>query len=166
MNKLIIILWILAAWALPKAYAEARELPRQILGVHLNMTKDEAHKRLQEIGTFERDERKQQEIWKVRDESFSHLIIGFGKDEKLRFVTAVAREDKEAKRVAYDKIGSLKEAEQAGDPQINNFNYQWSLSTKGTNETTLIVARGRDPQFLATYSLKRLVGDETAAGSD
>lgn len=156
MNKLITVLAVLTAWALPKAYAEARELPRQILGVHLNMTKDEAHKRLKEIGTFERDERKQQEIWKVRDESFSHLIIGADKQGKLRFVTAVAREDKEAKRVAYGKIGDLKQARQAGDPKINNFNYQWDLPAKKDGPHTLVMARGRDPKFVTTLSLKSL----------
>ena len=153
---------LLFIWVAGVAEISAQELQRQILGVHLNMTKDEAHKRLQEIGTFARDERKRQEIWKVRDPSFSHLIVGFGKDEKLRFVTAVAREDKEAKRVAYSKIGNLKQARQAGDVAIKNFNYEWKLPAGKNQPPTVVNIRGRDPKFLATYTLKRLSDDAPA----
>lgn len=160
-----IISLLLFVWVAGMAEISGQELQRQILGVHLNMTKDEAHKRLQEIGTFERDERKQQEIWKVRDESFSHLIIGLGKDDKLRFLTAVAREDKEAKRFAYNKVGDLKQARQAGDVKIKNFNYEWDLLADKDNPHTQINARGRDPKFLTTYSLKRLDGDAAAEKS-
>lgn len=154
-----IISLLLFVWVAGVAGISGQELQRQILGVHLNMTKDEARKRLQEIGTFVRDERKRQEIWQVRDESFSHLIIGFDKDEKLRFVTAVAREDKEAKRLAYGKIGDLKQARQAGDVKINNFNYEWELPATKDAPKTRVSARGRDRKFLTTYSLKRLNSD-------
>jgi hypothetical protein len=153
MNRLIVILWFLAAGALPKASAEAHELPRTILGIQLNITKDEAHKRLEKIGNFVREE-EHQEVWQVRDESFSHLIVGFDKDEKVRYVTAVAREDKGAKRVEYEKIGDLKKARQAGDPKVKNFNYQWDVPATKEQSHMLVLAAGRDPKFLTTFSLK------------
>ena len=153
MNKLIILLWFLVACALPKAYAEGNELPRQILGIQLNITKDEARKRLEKIGNFVREE-EHQEVWQVRDESFSHLIVGFDKDEKVRYVTAVAREDKEAKRIEYKKVGDLKKARQAGDPKVKNFNYQWNLPATKEQSHMLVIAAGRDPKFLTTFSLK------------
>ena len=138
--------------------ASAEEIQRQILGVHFKLAKDDVHKRLKEIGTFVRDERKGQEIWQVRDPSFSHLIVAFGKDGKLRFVTAVAREDAEAKRVSYEDVGSLEKARQAGDPGIKNFIYEWDLPAQDGNPHTLVVVRGRDPAFLTTYSLKNVDG--------
>jgi hypothetical protein len=122
------------------------------------------HKRLNEIGTFVRAERKGQEIWQIRDPSFSHLIVAFAKDGKLRFVTAVAREDPEAKRVAYEEIGNLDKARQAGDPSIKNFNYEWALPSQDGNPHLLVNARGRDPAFLTTHSLKK-VDDAPAAVS-
>lgn len=155
MNKLIVILWLLAAWSLPKAYAAAQELPRHILGIQLNITKDEARKRLEKIGSFVREE-EHQEVWQVRDESFSHLIVGFDKEEKVRYVTAVAREDKKAKRVEYEKIGELKKARQSGDPKIKNFNYQWDVPAGKERPHMLVLAIGRDPKFLTTFSLKNL----------
>lgn len=131
---------------------------RDILGLHLEMTKEEAKRRLEEIGTFEREERKQQEIWQVRDPSFSHVIMGLSKEGKLRYVTAVAREDEEAKRVPYTAVGNIKTARQAGDPEIKNFSYEWDLPASNDQPATVVNARGRDPKFLSTYSLKR-VGD-------
>jgi len=156
MNKFALInsLFFLAASA--AMTAPAAEPPREIMGLRLEMTKEQARTRLQEIGTFERDERKQQQVWKVRDDSFSHLIIGVGKDEKLRFITAVAREDKEAKRLPYSEIGKLDAARQAGDVAIKNFNYEWNIPADKNQPQTLVNGRGRDPKYLSTYSLKRL----------
>lgn len=52
MKKLVSIIVCLFLWAAVAVEASEKKLQRQILGVRLNMTKDEAHKRLQEIGTF------------------------------------------------------------------------------------------------------------------
>lgn len=142
----------------------AAEPAREILGIRAGMPKAAVTKRLQEIGKFVRDERKRQAIWEVRDPSFSHLIVGFDAKDTLRYVTAVAREDKEAKRVAYSDIGDLKQARQAGDVAIKNFNYEWDLAAAKTEPQSLVSARGRDPEFLTTYSLKRLA--ETASAEE
>ena len=137
-------------------HVSANEPSRDICGIDLKLGKAEVEQRLKEIGTFERDERKRQQIWRVRHPSFSHIIISFDKEERLRFVTAVAREDGEAKRVRYADIGDLKQARQAGDTAVNNFKYEWELPAENDQPRTLVVARGRDPEFLTTYSLKKL----------
>src|ERR1039457_5109335 len=124
MKEFIWISLSLGLWAAIAIEASAQELRRDILGIRLKMTEEEAHERLKEIGTFVRNEGKRQEVWQVRDVSFSHLLIGFGKDEELRYVTAVAREDKDAKRVPYERMGNLKKARKAGDPGITNFRYE------------------------------------------
>jgi hypothetical protein len=141
------------------AGASAQEVQREIRGIHLQLAREDVHKQLGEIGSLVRHERKGQEIWQVRDESFSHLIVAFGKNGKLRFVTAVAREDKEAKRVPYGEIGDLEKARQAGDPRLNNFNYEWDIPSSHLGPRALVNARGRDPTFLTTYSLKTIAGD-------
>jgi hypothetical protein len=124
------------------------------------MPKDAVQKRLEEIGTFVRDERKRQQIWEVRDPSFSHLVVGFDANDRLRYVTAVAREDKEAKRVKYSDIGDTDTARQAGDVAIKNFNYEWTLTADKENKAGLVIARGRDPESLSTYSLKAAGAEE------
>lgn len=146
------------------ALAQAPE--RQILGIQLGMTEEKVHERLKALGTLVRKEEKRQEVWQIRDASFSHLIVGFNKDEKLRYVTAVAREDKDAKRISYDHIADLKQARQAGDPKVNNFNYQWELPADKGNPHMVVIAIGRDPKLLATYTLKSLEDNPRAEEND
>ena len=161
MNRFLLASLLSLAWA-STGVSAGEEVQRQILGIHFKLAKDDVHKRLNEIGSFVRAERKGQEIWQVRDPSFSHLIVAFAKDGKLRFVTAVAREDTEAKRVPYGEIGNLDKARQAGDPSIKNFNYEWDLPSQDGSPRLQINARGRDPEFLTTYSVKKM--EEDAVG--
>ena len=151
----------LLAWV--STVSSAEEVRREILGIQPQLAKADVQKRLNEIGTFERRETKGQEIWRVRDPSFSHLIVAFGKDDKVRFVTAVAREDADAKRVSYSEIGNLDKARQAGDPGIKNFNYEWELAAQNGMPRLLVSARGRDSTFLTTLSIKKMDGDSAEA---
>ncbi len=154
-NILVVSLFAISANLL--GAAEPTLTPsHQILGLKLSMSEEQARERLAEIGEFLRKEDGWQEVWKVRDESYSHLIVGFGKDEKLNFVTAVAREDKEARRILYRAIGDVKQARQEGDPKIKNFKYQWEILAGKNNPHLLVLAAGRDEKFLSTCSLKNL----------
>lgn len=137
------------------------DVRREILGLRLDMTKEEVETRLKEIGKFVRDERKQQQVWEAKDKSFSHVIVGYEKaGPGLRYVTAVAREDKDSERIRYSDVGKLEAARQAGDPKIKNFNYEWTLPPIVGHPEMLVIARGRDPEFLSTVSLKRIGGGE------
>ena len=127
---------------------------RDIVGLRLDMTKEAAHSLLQKIGTLQREERKRQEVWEVRDPYFSHVIVGFDKQSRIRFVTAVAREG--GQRMRYADVANLKKARQEGDVSANNYNYVWELSARGKETKGLVIARGHDPLYLSTYSIKRL----------
>ena len=151
---------LLAATSSLTTAAEPK-VQRDILGIRLDMTKEEVEARLKKIGKFVRDERKQQQVWEAKDKSFSHVIVGYEKNAPgLRFVTAVAREDKEAERIRYSDVGKVEAARQAGDPKINNFNYEWTLPPVKGHPEMLVIARGRDTEFLSTVSLKRIGGGE------
>jgi hypothetical protein len=139
---------------------------RQILGLRLNMTGKEAHARLKQIGSFVRPDALKQEVWKVHDPSYSNILLGFTKDDRLRYITAVARSDKEAKPVAYASIGNLKDAKNAGDSKMKLYNYQWHLSATKEEPETLVIAIGRDPARLSTYSLKRVSKDAGAEDNE
>ena len=112
---------------------------RDIIGLRLDMTKEAAHSRLQKIGTLQREESKRQEVWEVRDPYFSHVIVGFDAQSRIRFVTAVAREG--GQRMRYTDVANLKRARQEGDASINNYTYVWELA-----------ARGKEPKGLAGSS--------------
>ena len=141
----------------------AKEPARDVLGIHLAMSREQALKRLAEIGEFVRHERKRQEVWSVRDETFSHVIVGFDQNEMIRYVTAVARADEEARRLPYSAVGALEKAKQAGDVAIKNFNYQWEISPLDGGPAMIAMARGRDPEFLDTLALKRIDSEQTDA---
>ncbi|HWT02225.1 MAG TPA: hypothetical protein VN256_18385 [Pyrinomonadaceae bacterium] len=155
MKKLALLcLLTLLLTASVSAAARSEIKPRRdIVGLRLDMTKEDAHSRLQKIGTLQREERKRQEVWEVRDPYFSHVIVGFDRQSRVRFVTAVAREG--GQRMRYSDVANLKKARQEGDASINNYNYVWELAARGRQPKALVVARGRDPQFLSTYSIKK-----------
>ena len=43
------------------------------------------------IGTLEKEDRKRQEVWAVKDSRISHLLVGYEADNRVRYVTALAR---------------------------------------------------------------------------
>lgn len=105
-----------------------------------------------------RPDRKRQDVWS-QPPDLLHIIIGFEKkSDQLHYVTAIARKDNEAKRVACREIRPIEAAPLAGDLTINNFNSQWELPAEEREPQTLLVARGRDPEFLTAYSLRRIAG--------
>ncbi|HEX6159166.1 MAG TPA: hypothetical protein VF111_03300 [Thermoanaerobaculia bacterium] len=74
--------------------------PTDILGVRLGMSRDAVRSTLSAGGTFEREERKRQEVWTVTDPRFASLIIGYEPDWTVRYVTGVARPSGTAVRYA------------------------------------------------------------------
>lgn len=159
--KTLLTTVLLLACCMHARDSHAGEVKPDILGIDLAMSVEEARTRLKEIGTFERDERKQQQIWKVRDDHFSHVIIGADKEARLRFITAVARTDAAAQPVAYSSVGDLERARQTGNPAIKNFRFEWDLAPSGSKPATRVLAMGRDDQHLSTLSLKRVEPDST-----
>ncbi|MCA1614932.1 MAG: hypothetical protein LC795_15040, partial [Acidobacteria bacterium] len=79
---------------LAAACAAAVDPRPEILGVRLGMSREEAHARLRQIGKFQKEERRQQEVWQLTDEpSYSHLMVAYNKEyTAVRYVTAVAKE--------------------------------------------------------------------------
>lgn len=94
---LLLVLFAACATTAPPATTTTSTTPlatvqplTDILGVRLGMPRDTVRTTLAAVGTFEREERKRQEIWTVRDPRFSSLIIGYEPDWTVRYVTGVA----------------------------------------------------------------------------
>lgn len=124
-----------------------------VLGLKVGMNKDDAVKRLQKIGSKERDERKQQEIWNLTDDSsYSHIIIAFNKENKVRFITAKGRES--GKRVRYSDVIDVKKARQMG--AVNNYKYVLEMPARGKKPGYKVIARGQDQDYLTYFSIEEL----------
>lgn len=153
-SSLLSLLFVMSGFAVEAS--SPKEPAREIFGVRIGMVAEDARTQLKKIGRLQREERKRQEVWEIRDPRFSHVIIQFEKGTQLvHFVTAVARADAQAEKMRYSDVGELKKARQRGEAAKKNFRYEWGLEAAGKDPKVQIVAWGRDPQYLQYYSIER-----------
>jgi hypothetical protein len=129
--------------------APARPRP-EIMGISLDMKRDEALARLKSIGSLEREARKQQEVWAIKDPRISHLLVGYDAENRVRYVTAIARTD--GPRIRYHEVADLKSAQRNDTP--GNHKFTWEIERR-RGESFILIARGRDAQYLDSYSVKK-----------
>ena len=125
----------------------------EILGVRLGMSREEAHARLQEIGKLEKEERKQQEVWRLTaDPSYSHLMVAYNKEyTAVRYVTAVANE--QGRRVRYAEVVDLKSAREDATPASRS--YTQEVPARAGQPGFVAKAIGADPTYLKYYSVEK-----------
>jgi membrane-bound lytic murein transglycosylase MltF len=117
------------------------------------MNKDEAHKRLAEIGRLEKEERKRQEVWALsNDPVYSHLIVSYNEGYKaLRFVTAVAKEG--GQRVRYEDVMEVKNAQRSQAEQSVTYTLAVPAQVSDNRPAYVIKAIG-DPEYVKYYSVE------------
>src|SRR5436309_2503518 len=129
------------------ANAAQAKLRPEIMGVSLDMSRAEAQARLKSIGQLEKEDRKRQEVWTVKDPRVSHLLVGYDADFRVRYVTAIARTD--GPRIRYGEIANTKNARRLGTQ--GNYKFTWEVEAQRGHIGYMIIAHGRDPQFLDSY---------------
>ena len=135
--------------------ATARPRP-EIMGISLEMSRDDARARLKSIGSLEKEDRKRQEVWTVKDPRISHLLVGYDAENRVRYVTAIARTD--GPKIRYQEIADLKSAQRSNAQ--GNHKFTWEIESHRGKESFIIIARGRDPQYLDSYSVKKADQEE------
>lgn len=132
----------------------AGEPKPEVMGLRLGMSRQEAHARLGELGRLEKEERKQQEVWKLAaDPTYSHLIVAYNKEyTSLRFVTAVARDD--GRRVRYADVLDTGRAQRA--EAGSTVTYVLEVAATGAQPRFQVRLVGNDPDFLKYYSIEKL----------
>lgn len=134
----------------------SKSVRSDVHGIRLGMTSAVVHKRLEKIGRKERDERKRQEVWVLKnDPQYSHIIVGFDTDMKLRYATALARKDDAARHVAYSEIGDVKRAAER-QTLPNNYQYIWKIVQQRNEPEGIVVVRGTNQEHLASFSIKKV----------
>jgi len=143
---------------LATACSTAVEPKPEILGVRLGMSREEAHARLQEIGKLEKEERKQQEVWRLTaDPSYSHLMVAYNKDyTAVRYVTAVASE--QGSRVPYADVLDLGTARLESTQASRSYTQETPAHAGRPGFVTKAI--GTDPTHLKYYSIEQAVTDE------
>jgi len=128
----------------------ARPRP-EIMGISLDMKRDEALVRLKSIGSLEKEARKRQEVWAIKDARISHLLVGYDADNHVRYVTAIARTD--GPRIRYHEVADLKSARRSDTS--GNHKFTWEIEERRGQSAFLLIARGHDSQYLDSYSVKK-----------
>ena len=154
MRKLTSLLLLLVIGVLVSA-ATARPRP-QILGISLDMTRDDARARLTSIGSLEKEDRKRQEVWAVKDPRISYLLVGYDADYRVRYVTAIARAD--GPRIRYQEVADIKSAQSSNS--AGNHKFTWEVESHRGTAAFIIIARGHDPKYLDSYSVKKADQEE------
>src|SRR5689334_23749811 len=152
MTRIFILCLLLVSGAIA---VQARVKP-EIMGVALEMSRDAALARLKSIGQLEKDDRRRQEVWAIKDPRISHLLVGYDADYRVRYVTAIARAD--GSRMRYQEIADVKSAQSSNTP--GNHKFTWEVESHRGKVGFIIIARGRDSQFLDSYSVKKADQEE------
>lgn len=135
--------------------AAARPRP-EIMGISLDMKRDDAVARLKSIGNLEKETGKRQEVWAVKDVRIAHLLVGYDADNRVRYVTAIARAD--GPRIRYQEVADMKSAQRNVTP--GNHKFTWEIEGRRGHSGYILIARGHDAQYLDTYSIKKNAQEE------
>ncbi|HYG08458.1 MAG TPA: hypothetical protein VD835_00660 [Pyrinomonadaceae bacterium] len=139
---------------LATACSTAVEPKPEILGVRLGMSRDEAHARLRNIGQLEKEERRQQEVWRLtNDPGYSHLMVAYNKEyTSVRYVTAVANE--QGRRIRYADVINLGNARSESTQASHT--YTQDVPARADQPAFVTKAIGSDPTYLKYYSVERV----------
>jgi hypothetical protein len=152
-NRILQVYLCLLCFFVAAFAVEAKTRPA-IMGISLSMSREVALARLKTIGRLEKEERKRQEVWAVNDPRVSHLLIGYDADYRVRYVTAIARTG--GPRIRYQEVVDVKHAERSN----YQGNYKFTLEAKRGQVAYITIAHGRDPQYLDSYSVKKVDSNE------
>lgn len=150
LSSLIILLLTMSqcAW---KAQTKVK-LPNDILGISVGMSKGEAEKHLNEIAKFERDERKRQQIWRLKnDPHFSKLGIGYDEEYRVRYITLFVDAAIATERIRFTDVGDLSKAK--AEIVAPHYRYIWEVPSIDGKPAYTLNIYGDNPEFVTIYSL-------------
>lgn len=148
MTRLITLCILLAVGAFA---VEAKGRP-EILGVALGVSREAAQAKLKAIGRLEKEERKRQEVWAVNDPRVSHILIGYDPEFRVRYITAIARVG--GPRIRYQEVVDVKHAQRVN--YQGNYKFTIEAGARRGQSAYVTIAHGRDPQYLDSYSVKKV----------
>jgi hypothetical protein len=153
-NKKLGLIVLLALSLISCAVKSANRLPDNILGISIGMNRADVQNHLKEIAEFERDDRKQQQIWRLKtDPCYSHVALGFDKNGQVRYITVFA--DKSKERTRFSDIGDLSAAKKEILEPHRKF--IWEIGATGENPAYFVEAYGNEQDFLTSYSLSKKI---------
>lgn len=150
--RLLVILFALVVSASACA-KPAANLPKDILGVSVGMSKDDAERRLREIAKFMREDGGREQVWSLNNNpNFDYLAVGYDKEKLVRYVTAIVK-PKDAQPFFFKDVGDLTKAKK--EVTGPNYRYSWEIAANGKQPAYTVIAQGANADSLSLYSLKK-----------
>ena len=123
------------------------ELPKDILGVSVGMSRDDAERQLRQIGKFSREEAGRQQLWLVREDGhFGSVAVGYDNENRVRYVAGIAKA-KGGEPMRFSQVGDVKSAKaEIVEP---SHKYVWEVPEKNGSPAHTIIAQGGSAEYLA-----------------
>jgi len=133
----------------------APNLPKDILGISIGMSKADAQQRLEEIATFESGGRKVGQLWKLKnDPHFSSIAVDYDKENRVRFITAFVEKTTAKEKIKFTEVGDLTKAKaEIVEP---HHRYVWEVPAEGDKPAYVVNVYGVDAEFVENYSLAKI----------
>lgn len=138
-------------------------LPKDLLGLSIGMSKEQAQRRLEEIATFESEARKVGQLWRLKnDPHFSSVAVDYDKENRIRFVTAFV--EKTAKeKIRFTDVGDLTKARaEIIEP---HYRYIWEVPGTDDKPAYFVNVYGDNPEFVTTYSLAKMIDPQQSGNT-
>lgn len=154
---LILLVFVLVTMPQCTRIANSRsQLPRDILGIYIGMNKDEASKHLNEIADFDRNERKNQQVWVLKnDQRFSHVAVGYDKENNVRYVTAFVDAANAKERIRFSEVGDLSNAK--SEVVAPHYRYVWEVPSEKNKPAYFVSVYGDNPESVLYYSISKKI---------
>ena len=155
-KSFVLIIFLLVSTHCAAKTETTAELPKDLRGISVGMSKTDARPRLEEVADFVSEDRKTGQLWQLKnDPYFRHLAIGYDKENKVRFVTGLVDAATAKQRMRFADVGDLSKAER----EINepHHRYYWKVEAADGKPAYFVNIYGADPEFLSTYSLSEVL---------
>lgn len=130
-------------------------LPKDVLGISIDMSKDDAERRLREIGKFSRNDVKRQQVWSVRDNPhFGYIAIGFDRENRVSYVSAIAK-IVDGKPMRFAEVGDIKTAK--AEIVGANHRYEWEVPARDGSPPHSVIVLGNNADNLSMLTLAKFV---------
>ncbi len=129
-------------------------MPNDLLGLTIGMNKAEAQRLLQKKAQFNRQERKNQEVWTLDSDPFFYAVaIGYDAENKIRYISAFVDKDRAKEHITFANVGSFLTARsEITEP---HHRYIWDVAATDKIPAYKLNVYGDNPDYVTIYSLVR-----------
>ncbi len=164
-KKIQSVILLLLVFVTTQCSNPAPNLPKDVLGISVGMSKDDAQKRLTEIAEFERNEEKNQQVWKLKNDShFSELAVGYNKENQVRYITLFVDQAMAKERIRFADVADLSKAR--SEIVKPHYRYIWEVPASDGKPAYQVNIYGDNQEFVTIYSLSKSIAPDEVKEED